>query len=181
MSRLAKKPVIIPAGVTVTPQADFLFVKGAKGELQVPMLSGVAVQIEGANLMVTIKDTMRQSKINIGTFWSLTRNAVEGVTNGYTKILEIEGVGYKAVVEGQELVLSLGYVLPVRFKIPEGVAIKVEKNTIHMAGINKETLTKAASQIHKLKKPEPYKGKGIRYKGEVIRRKVGKKAATASS
>jgi large subunit ribosomal protein L6 len=181
MSRLAKKPVIIPSGVTLTASADLLLVKGPKGELKVPFLSGVSADAKDGQFTVSAKDNMHQSKINIGTFWALVRNAIEGVTDGFTRILEIEGVGYKAAVEGQELVLSLGYVLPVRFKIPAGLTVKVEKNTIIMTGIDKELITKAASQIRKLKEPEPYKGKGIRYQGETIRRKVGKKAAAAAS
>lgn len=171
MSKLVKKPIIIPSGVTVSQNGGLLMVKGPKGELQVKLADGVKIKIEGADLWV-----------DAGTEWSLAKNAIEGVTEGFVKVLEIEGVGYRAGVEGKELVLHLGYALPVRVKILDGITIVVEKSTMKISGINKELVGRMAAEIRALKKPEPYKGKGIRYQGEVVRRKVGKKAgATATA
>jgi len=171
MSKLIKKPIAIPAGVTVSQHGGVLTVKGPKGELKVKFADGVTAKIEGQGLWVTA-----------GTEWSLAKNAIEGVTNGFTKVLEIEGVGYRAVAEGKDLMLHLGYAQPVRVQGLPGITIAVEKNTIKISGIDKELVGRAAAEIRALKKPEPYKGKGIHYQGEVIRRKVGKKAgATAAA
>ena len=179
MSRLAKKPVVIPAGVTITQTDRELSVKGTKGELKVSVPTNIKVELKPEGVMVSYLDSSKQARANSGTVWSLTRNAIEGVTKGYEKVLEIEGVGYRAAVEGQNVVLSLGYVHPVRMPIPAGVSAAVEKNMIKISGLNKEAVGQFAALIRKQKKPEPYKGKGIRYQGEVIRRKVGKKAAAA--
>lgn len=180
MSRLIKKPVVIESGASVSIADDVLTIKGPKGELNIPIPFGVEVKVGGANVWVTgnaaAKDTALQ-----GTIWALTRNALEGVTKGFEKILELEGVGYRVSVEGKELVLFLGYALPVRLPINEKVAVTVEKNTIKVSGINKEIVGQVAAEIRALKKPEPYKGKGIHYKGEVIRRKVGKKAGATAA
>jgi large subunit ribosomal protein L6 len=115
---------------------------------------------------------------NLGTMWANLRNAIQGVTEGFIKVLEIEGVGYKAVAEGKTLVLSLGYSHPIRFELPEGITAVVDKNTVTISGNDKQMVGQVAAEIRAYRKPEPYKGKGIHYKGEVIRRKVGKKAAT---
>ena len=171
MSRLIKKPIKIPAGVTVVPHDAVLNVKGPKGELRVKLAPGVTVKVDGQDL-----------NVSAGTEWSLARNAIHGVTDGFTKVLEIEGVGYRAVVEGKDLVLHLGYAQPVRVPVLPGIAVVVEKSTIKVSGIDKDLVGRMAAEIRSLKKPEPYKGKGIHYQGEVIRRKVGKKAgATASA
>ena len=181
MSRLIKKSIPLPEGVTATVAGNVLAVKGAKGELKLSIPMGVEVAVEGKELWVkpAAKEAPNQPAL-LGTTWSLAKNAVQGVHEGYTKVLEIEGVGYRAALEGNELVLYLGYALPVRVPVLEGVTIAVEKNTIKVSGINKEVVGRAAAEIRALKKPEPYKGKGIRYQGEVIRRKVGKKAGTTS-
>jgi large subunit ribosomal protein L6 len=180
MSRLIKKPVVIESGASVTVNDDVLTIKGPKGEIKLPIPFTVKVKVEGENVWVTgtaeAKDTALQ-----GTIWSLTKNALIGVTKGFEKILELEGVGYRVVIEGKELVLFLGYALPVRLPILDKVTLTVEKNTIKLAGINKEVVGQVAAEIRALKKPEPYKGKGIHYKGEVIRRKVGKKAGATGS
>ena len=170
MSRLTKKPIIVPSGVTVQEAGGFLAAKGPKGEARVKLPAGVTMKMEGANLWV-----------DDGTTWALARNAVQGVAEGFAKVLEIEGVGYRAVIEGKDLVLNLGYATPVRLAVPAGVTIAVEKNTIKISGINKEAVGQAAAEIRALKKPEPYKGKGIHYQGEVIRRKVGKKAGATGT
>lgn len=190
MSRLIKKSIAIPTGTTVTQTGDVLVFKGPKGELKMNAVPGIVVEIEGQNFWVkpaepkaglTGNVPVLENKAMLGTFWSLAQNAIQGVTEGYVKTLEIEGVGYRAVVEGgKELVLYLGYALPVRRAVPEGITIAVEKNTIKISGIDKDAVGRAAAEIRALKKPEPYKGKGIHYLGEVIRRKVGKKAGTAA-
>jgi large subunit ribosomal protein L6 len=183
MSRLIKKSITIPDGVTVAVADDVVTVKGPKGELTLIAPFGVDVAIEAKEAWV--KATADVGSVPnvaalLGTTWSLLRNAIEGVSSGFTKILEIEGVGYRAVLEGKELVLYLGYALPVRMPVLNGVTVAVEKNTIKISGIDKEFVGRAAAEIRALKKPEPYKGKGIHYQGEVIRRKVGKKAGTTA-
>jgi large subunit ribosomal protein L6 len=179
MSRLIKKPITIPAGVTLTATDGVLVVKGTKGENTILIPKDVVTKIEGENFWVSAAPGAKSQAIQ-GTFWSLTRNAIEGVTEGFTKILELEGVGYRVLIEGKELVLFLGYALPVRVPIPSTVTIAVEKNTIKVTGINKDDVGRAAAEIRALKKPEPYKGKGIHYQGEVIRRKVGKRAGAGA-
>jgi large subunit ribosomal protein L6 len=175
MSRLIKKPIIIEEGVTITLDDGMLHVKGPKGEIVLPISADIVIEIEGKNLWIKTAPKVDDTAIH-GTVWSLASNAVEGVTKGFEKILEIEGVGYRAVLEGKELVLFLGYALPVRMAIPDYVTVVIEKNTIKVSGINKEEVGQVAAEIRAFKKPEPYKGKGIHYRGEVIRRKVGKKA-----
>lgn len=180
MSRLAKKPVNIISGVTVTQDGNLLNFKGPKGEKQLKLLDGVAVKIEGENINVSPTRNSKVAKMNTGTMWALIRNAISGLTTGFSKVLEIEGVGFKAALEGKTLVLNLGFVNPVRFESPEGITITVEKNVITISGSDKQAVGQAAAQIRSFKKPEPYKGKGIRYRGEVVRRKSGKKAAAAA-
>ncbi len=181
MSRLAKKPLIVPEGVNVTSAAGRVSVKGPKGELTVKVPRDIEVSVEGDEISVKSGLKSKQTRADVGTTWALIRNALEGVARGFGKTLEIEGVGYRAAMEGDALVLSLGYVNPVRFKVPSSVTVSVEKNVINVSGINKELVCQIAAKIRSLKKPEPYKGKGIRYQGEVIRRKVGKKAAAAGA
>jgi large subunit ribosomal protein L6 len=180
MSRLIKKPIIITAGATLVQTGDVLLVKGPKGEIKITVPPGVEAKTEGENFWITATKDVKISAIQ-GTIWALAKNAIEGVTVGFTKVLEIEGVGYRAVLEGKELVLFLGYALPVRVAVLEGVVIAVEKNTIKVTGIDKDLVGRAAAEIRALKKPEPYKGKGIHYLGEVIRRKVGKKAGAGAA
>ncbi|SRR6266481_3243383 len=181
MSRLAKKSIPVPSGVTVSVESGSLLIKGAKAELKVKILSHIKVRIEPNEVWVDLGGTDKEAKTNAGTVWSLTKNAIEGVTAGFTKTLEIEGVGYRAVLEGKELVLHLGYVNPVRYPINDGVVVTVEKNVIKVSGTDKDLVGRTAATIRAFKKPEPYKGKGIRYQGEVIRRKVGKKAGAAAA
>jgi large subunit ribosomal protein L6 len=178
MSRLARKPIIITDGITLTVAPEKVSVKGPKGELFVPMLSGIAVAVNGNEAMVTRVGEDRQSQANLGTMWSLVKNAVEGASKGFEKVLEIQGVGYRATMEGQNLALALGYSHPIKFVPPEGVTLALEKNLIRISGASKEMVGQAAALIRKYRKPEPYKGKGIRYQGEVVRMKAGKKAAT---
>lgn len=182
MSRLAKKTIAIPAGVSLTVEAETVAVKGPKHELKVPVLSGVAVSVSGSELSVARKPGAEdlQSRANLGTLWSLLRNAILGVSSGFTKVLEIQGVGYRAQMDGEAVLLYLGYVHPVRYAAPAGVTVSVEKNLITLTGPSKELVGRAAAEIRALKKPEPYKGKGIRYQGEVIKMKAGKKAAAGA-
>ncbi len=181
MSRLAKKPIPVPAGVTVAEDNGVVRVKGPKGSLDVNILSELKLDIGGSEIKVTPASNEKLGRMNAGTMWSLVKNAIEGVTQGYSKILEIEGVGYRAAMEGTTLVLSLGFVNPVKVVPPEGIAISVEKNVITVSGISKELVGRIAAEIRSHKKPEPYKGKGIHYRGEVIRRKVGKKAGATTA
>jgi len=180
MSRLAKKPIILEPGVSVAQNAGVLSFKGPKGEKDVKILPHIEVEINDKNLMVKSNKSVKQARANLGTTWSLIRNAVIGVSQQFSKVLEIEGIGYRATLEGATLVLALGFVNPVRYNPPQGIAIKVEKNQITVSGVDKEMVGQAAAQIRAFKKPEPYKGKGIHYQGEVVRRKAGKKA-TASA
>lgn len=180
MSRLIKKPVILEEGATVTERGGILFFKGPKGELQVALASHVGAKIEGKNLWIE-KTGENVPKAILGTLWALSRNAAEGVTKGFMKILEIEGVGYRVVPEGKDLLLYLGYAQPVRVEIIDGVTVAVEKNLIKVTGIDKNLVGLFAAKIRALKKPEPYKGKGIHYQGEVIRRKIGKKAGVTTA
>ena len=179
MSRLARKPIEITAGVTVTQADGRLTIKGVKGEKTLPVLFGIALEIAGNLITVSSTNSERQARANLGTMCSLLRNAILGVSSGFVKVLEIQGVGYRAILEGKTLVISLGYVHPVRFDAPEGVNMEVEKNLIKISGFDKELVGQAAAKIRSFKKPEPYKGKGIRYQGEVVKIKAGKKAATS--
>lgn len=179
MSRLIKKQILIGNGVTVTQNDNILSFKGPKGELFINLTDGVGVKIDGENLWIEKKDE-RATSAMLGTIWALSKNAIEGVTNGFLKILEIEGVGYRAEIQGDEIVLNLGFSKPVRVKIKEGISVVVEKNVIKVSGIDKDQVGLFSAKIRALKKPEPYKGKGIHYKGEVIRRKLGKKAGATS-
>lgn len=180
MSRLAKKPIILEPGVFVVQNAGVLSFKGPKGEKAVKILPHIEVEINDKNLMVKSNKSVKQARANLGTTWSLIKNAVIGVSQQFFKVLEIEGIGFRAALEGATLVLTLGFVNPIRFNPPQGISIKVEKNRITVSGVDKEVVGQVAAQIRAFKKPEPYKGKGIHYQGEVIRRKAGKKA-TASA
>lgn len=181
MSRLAKKPIELKPGVSLIEDGGFLIFKGPKGEQKVRILPFVNVAIVETTINVTTEKSMKQARANVGTMWSIIRNAIEGVSDGFKKVLEIEGIGYKANMDGSILVLSLGFVNPVRVEPPKTITVSVEKNIISISGIDKELVGRIAAEIRALKKPEPYKGKGIHYAGEVIRRKAGKKATATTS
>lgn len=181
MSRLARQPIPIPEGLSVKEHDGHIVAKGPKGEMSVPILPHITVKIEPEGVRVATAGTTKQAASNTGTMWSLVQNALIGVSEGFSKVLEIEGVGYKAALEGKTLVLSLGYSQPIRYEPQEGIIIAIEKNTITVSGIDKEAVGQTAAEIRAYRKPEPYKGKGIHYRGEVIRRKVGKKAAAAAA
>jgi len=166
----------MPDGATFEEKDGSFVMTGPKGNVTVPHLAGIGVALDETGLNVSLEKDDRQARLNLGTSWSLLKNAAIGVTEGFVKKLEIQGVGYRAAMEGSTLNLSLGYSHPVRFESPEGVDLAVEKNVITVSGVNKEDVGQAAAVIRKFRKPEPYKGKGIRYQGEVVRMKAGKKA-----
>jgi large subunit ribosomal protein L6 len=180
MSRLIKKSITLPQGVTITENEGILTAKGPKGEVVVTIPAGLRARVEGENVWIEKTDKPSE-KAMAGTFWSLTKNAIVGVSEGFVKVLEIEGVGYRVAMEGNELVLHLGYALPVRLPILSGVTVTVEKNVMKVSGVSKDFVGRVAAEIRALKKPEPYKGKGIHYQGEVIRRKAGKKAGASAA
>ncbi len=165
----------LPSGVEVTLTDGVLKVKGPKGELSRPVTDDVNFNIEGTSVTLTPGETDAAPAL-WGTYASHLRNMVTGVTEGFEKILEIEGVGYRAEVKGSEIVLNVGFSHPVPLEIPAGISAEVVKNEIKLAGIDKDALGQFAANVRKVKKPEPYKGKGIRYQGEYIIRKQGKKA-----
>lgn len=174
MSRIGKLPIQIPSGVTITVDSDDISVKGAKGELTVPHLSDVTVTVEGEQAIVTRKNDERIAKAQHGLQRALLNNAVEGVTKGFEKKLEVNGVGFRVASSNNELEMSLGFSHPVKYKAPEGVSITNDKMVISVSGIDKQKVGQVAAEIRALKKPEPYKGKGIKYADEVLLRKAGK-------
>ena len=175
MSRLAKKPLLLPDGVSCEIAAEKILVKGPKGSLEMALDPLVQVEIKDKEVYFKVKDPENQEqKSHWGLVASLVKNMVVGVTDGYEKKLEINGVGYKAQMKGSDLELNVGYSHPVLFKKPEGVDISVEKNIITISGIDKQLVGQVAAEIRSVRKPEPYKGKGIKYVDEVIRRKAGK-------
>ena len=180
MSRVGKNPVPIPAGVTVTVTDDnFVTVKGPKGELKKQLSPLVDIKVEGEEAVVTRANDTKKLKELHGLTRSLLNNMVVGVHTGFEKKLEINGVGYRAQKQGKKLVLNLGYSHPVEMEDPEGIESEVQDNTIIVRGIEKDKVGQYAAQIREKRKPEPYKGKGIKYADEQIRRKVGKTGAGA--
>jgi large subunit ribosomal protein L6 len=176
MSRLGKIPVTIPSGVEVTFTDRVLTVKGPKGTLTLPMREDVNFVIDGSEITLSPANESKSAGALWGTYAALTRNLITGVTEGFSRILEIEGVGYRAEVAGQKLTLSVGFSHPVLMDVPEGMTVIVEKSVITVSGIDKHAVGQFAANIRKVKPPEPYKGKGIRFQGEYIIRKQGKKA-----
>lgn len=176
MSRLGKQPITLPSGVEATFADDALTVKGPKGTLSRPINTRhVAVAIDGNVITFTPNETDKAPAL-WGTYASHAHNMIHGVTEGYEKKLEIEGVGYRAEAQGDKIVLNVGYSHPVELRYPEGVSATVEKNVITVSGHDKDVVGQFAANIKKVRPPEPYKGKGIRYEGEYIIRKQGKKA-----
>lgn len=176
MSKIGKQPIAIPEGVTVSIDGDLVVVKGPKGELKRQLTREIKVEVKEKEVLVNIAKQTKRSAALWGLSRMLVFNMIEGVKNGFEKKLEIEGVGYKVALKGNDLVLNLGFSHPVEFKAVPGAVFKVEKNIISISGIDKEIVGQTAANIRKIRKPEPYKGKGIHYLGELIRRKVGKKA-----
>ena len=176
MSRIGKKAVPIPAGVTASMEGGTLSVKGPKGELTMPMSDLISYEMKDEGLMVKPANESKGARAFWGMQRTLVQNLVTGVTEGFTKVLEITGVGYRANSQGKMLKLQLGYSHDVDFAIPEGIDIKTPDNTtVEISGIDKQKVGQVAAEIRRWRKPEPYKGKGIKYRGEYIFRKEGKK------
>ena len=175
MSRIGRMPVAIPAGVTVTiADGNVVTVKGGKGTLERTLPVEMEIKLEDNQVIVTRPNDLKKMKSLHGLTRTLIHNMVVGVSEGYQKVLEVNGVGYKAAKQGKKLVLSLGYSHPVEMTDPEGLETSVDGNKITVKGISKEKVGQYAAEIREKRKPEPYKGKGIKYADEVIRRKVGK-------
>ncbi|MSU55199.1 MAG: 50S ribosomal protein L6 [Candidatus Taylorbacteria bacterium] len=177
MSRIGKKPITIPAGVTVTVAGQTLSVKGSQGTITRDFSTAVVFEVVDGSLKVSLQKNDRASKSLWGTYSAHASNMIAGVTTPFQKRLIIEGIGFKAEVKGSEVVLNLGFSHQIKVKIPEGLKVVAEKGALLISGINTELVGQFAAKIRDLKKPEPYKGKGIRYHDEVIRRKQGKKTA----
>jgi large subunit ribosomal protein L6 len=177
MSRLGKLPIQIPSGVSAFLEKDFFIVRGPKGELRERTHKSVKIAIEGAEIKISVSDPTEKGERSLwGLYWSLLNNMVIGVTAGYDKKLEINGVGYRAAVNGNKLVLNVGYSHQVEFDLPNGISAQVTGNVITLSGIDKQLIGETAAQIRRIRKPEPYKGKGIKYAEEIVRRKAGKSA-----
>lgn len=175
MSRVAKKPIVIPEKTEVKVNGLTVSVKGPMGEISRDFKPGVEIKVESGTVIVTLKRT--EDYMLTGTYASHIKNMIAGVNTGFTKKLIIEGIGFKSDVKGTELAMSLGFSHPVSVTIPADLKVTADKNIVTITGINSESVGKFAAKVRSFKKPEPYKGKGIRYETEVIRRKQGKKAA----
>jgi len=177
MSRLGKKPITIPSGVTIKVTDGVVSVKGPKTELSFKPHANAIVEVTGSEVKVTVANPDQKFDRSL---WGLThkivKNMIAGVTTGFTKQLELVGVGFKVAVVGNKVNLDLGFSHPVVFELPKGVEAKAEKNILTLSGADKQNVGQVAAQIRKLRKPEPYKGKGIRYVGEAVRQKAGKAA-----
>jgi large subunit ribosomal protein L6 len=175
MSRIGKRPIPIPAKVTVTLSGQTVTIKGPKGELTRTLPGGVTIAQEAETIVVGRVDESRIARERHGLCRTLVANMVEGVSNGFERKLEIQGVGYRAAVQGKNLNLAMGYSHPVNIEPPSGISFAVEGSTnVTVSGIDKELVGNTAAKVRAVRPPEPYKGKGIRYQGEVVRRKVGK-------
>lgn len=176
MSKVGKQPVEIPQGVEVKIDRNLVSVKGPKGELKKEFPREIKVEVSGTQAIVSVAKETKKTIALWGLCRALLNNMVKGVSTGFEKILDMEGVGCKVVAQGKDLVFSLGFSHPVPVKAVPGIDFKIEKNSIIISGMDKEQVGQVAANIRALRKPEPYKGKGIRYRGEIIKRKAGKKA-----
>ena len=178
MSRIGKKPIELPKGVEVRHDANSVTIKGPKGSVSTPLVPGIGVKVENNVLQFTRGDEEKKTRAFHGLMRALVMNNVRGVSEGFKRELDIIGVGYRAEVKGKEVVFQLGYSHPVRFPIPQGIDIAVDGKTGHIvvSGIDKQKVGQTAAEIRSLREPDPYKGKGIKYSDEVIRRKAGKAA-----
>src|SRR5450755_3036746 len=187
MSRIGRKPLPMPKGVTLAQKPGAfgvgvsMVVKGPKGELSKPLPEGISIKAEGDKLLVSRADDSRENRAKHGLVRAHLANMVKGVTDGWTRELEINGVGYRAEVTGDAMTMALGYSHPIVFKLPKGVSAKVEKNRIMLSSADRDLVGQTAAKVRELRPPEPYKGKGVKYTEEVIKRKVGKAGATSSS
>jgi large subunit ribosomal protein L6 len=182
MSRIGRKPIDVPPGVKVQVGERAIEVQGPKGRLTTPVPPGITFSLAGKELLCQRKNDERQQRAFHGMARALAQNAIRGVTEGFSKELDIVGVGYKAQLEGAKVVFSLGFSHPIEFPIPEGVKIAVEKQTrLTVTGIDRQQVGQVAAEIRSLRKPDPYKQKGIRYVGEVLKKKAGKAGATGGA
>ena len=179
MSRIGKRPISIPKDVEVKIQRDLVSVKGPKGELKRRVHPDISVSKDGDKVSVHTAYESREARSLHGLFGALISNMVIGVTKGFEKVLEIVGVGYRAELKGRTAVFNLGYSHPINFQLPDGIDANIEKSRIVLKGIDKELLGMTAAKIRGLRAPEPYKGKGIKYSDEIVRKKAGKAGATA--
>ena len=179
MSRIGRKPLPLPKGVTVSSTAGKMAVKGPKGELSRAVPSGVSLKVDAGKVVVERADDSRENRAKHGLVRAHLANMVKGVTDGWTRELEINGVGYRAEVAGDTVNMALGYSHPVVFKLPKGITAKVDKNRLILSGSDRDALGQTAAKVRELRPPEPYKGKGVKYVEEVIARKVGKAGATS--
>ena len=177
MSRLGKKPIIVPEGVEAKVSDGKVFVKGPKGTLERDFRREISIGLTDKTFEVKLHSQTKLARKLLGTYISLIKNMLKGVSEGFTRKLILDGIGFKAQLEGKDLNLSLGFSHPVKFPAPDGVIFFVEKNAITVSGPDKEKVGQAAAKLRSLKKPDPYKGKGFHYDDEIIRRKAGKKAA----
>jgi large subunit ribosomal protein L6 len=182
MSRVGLKPITLPSGVKVNVSENSLEVQGPKGKLSTPVPSGISFALEDGELRCKRASEARQQRAFHGLARALAANAVKGVSEGFSRDLEIVGVGYRAQVEGRNVVFSLGFSHPVEYPIPEGIDIKVDKQTrVTVSGIDRQQVGQVAAEIRRLRRPDPYKQKGIRYVGEVLKKKAGKAGATGAA
>ncbi len=182
MSRVGRKVIAVPQGVKVKLSPTALEVQGPKGKLETPVPPGISFELKGTDLACRRSNDERQQRAFHGLARALAQNAVKGVTEGFSKDLDIVGVGYKAQVEGNRIVFSLGFSHPVEYRIPEGIKISVDKQTrVTVSGIDRQKVGQVAAEIRNLRKPDPYKQKGIRYVGEVLKKKAGKAGATGAA
>jgi large subunit ribosomal protein L6 len=181
MSRIGRKILPLPKGVTLSQKPGLFSVKGPKGELSKSLPEGITIKAESDKVQVSRADDSRQNRSKHGLVRAHLANMVKGVTDGWTRELEINGVGYRAEVTGDAMTMALGYSHPIVFKLPKGVSAKVEKNRIALSSADRDLVGQTAAKVRELRPPEPYKGKGVKYVEEVIKRKVGKAGATSSS
>lgn len=180
MSKIGQQPILIPSGVTITLEGDVAKITGPKGTLSVTLGKELDVKVEEGKLSIGIKKDSKYARSIWGTTRMLIANSVKGVTEGWKKQLELVGTGYRSEVQGNKLVLTVGYSHPVIVEAPEGITFKVEKSVINVDGIDKQVVGQVSAVIRSSRPPEPYKGKGVKYVGEVIRRKAGKAAKAAA-
>ena len=181
MSRIGRKVLPLPKGVTLSQKPGSISVKGPKGELSKPLPEGISVKTEADKIQVLRADDSRQNRSKHGLIRAHLANMVKGVTEGWNRELEINGVGYRAEVAGDTINMALGYSHPIAFKLPKGVTAKVDKNRVTLSSADRDLVGQTAAKVRELRPPEPYKGKGVKYVEEVIKRKVGKAGATSGS
>ena len=180
MSRIGIKPVVLTDNVKVNQNNQVVIVEGDKGRLEVTVPTGILIKSDQSRILVERSSEDKEKRSLHGTIRSLIQNAVTGVTKGFTKNLELVGIGYRAAIEGEMLVLQVGYTHPVKMIIPDNLQVKVEKNIISINGIDKQAVGQFAAIVRDVRRPEPYKGKGIRYQGELVRMKQGKAAKSGA-